>query len=395
MNSKHVFAVIGAAVIVALSGCSGEAANEPQMPPPPDVSVAPVLVKQVNQWDDFTGRVEAVEFVELRPRVSGHIERVNYVEGREVAKNDVLFVIDQRSYRAEVARAKAELESARAQRALASSDLERASKLFEARMISREEFDQRKTALDQAEANIGAAEAAADIAALNFAFTEVRAPIAGRAGRALVTAGNLVSADPGATLLTTIVSLDPVYVYFEGDEQTYLRYKAMGRDGQRTGGREARYPVRVGLAGESGYPHEGELDFVDNRVDPATGTIRARAKLPNKDRILTPGLFARVQLLAGDPFEAMLIDGKAVLTDQDRKYVYVVGPEGTAMRKDVRLGRIIDGLRVVESGLQAGDRVIVYGVQKVFFPGMPVQAHEIAMGDPPPMPQGPPGPMSH
>jgi membrane fusion protein, multidrug efflux system len=391
---RHLFVIIGIVLAASIAGCSGEAANDQAMPPPPDVSVATVAVREVSQWDEFTGRVEAVESVELRPRVSGYIERLNYIEGREVAKGDVLFDIDARTYRAALDLAEAELERARVQELLTQTELERARKLIESKAISLGEFDQRRATHAQAQANVRVAQAAVDVAALNLEFTKVRAPVAGRAGRALVTAGNLVSTDPNATLLTTIVSLDPVYVYFEGDEQTYLRYKAMSRGGERTGGREARYPVRIGLAGEDGYPHPGELDFVDNRVDPSTGTIRARALVPNRDRILTPGLFARVQLLAGDPFEAMLIDDKAILTDQDRKYVYVVGDDGLAMRRDIRTGRLIDGLRVVESGLAAGDRVIVHGVQKVFFPGMPVQAHEVAMGDPPP-PPGPPGGMAH
>lgn len=395
MKPGLVHPVIVALLAIALAACSGEAANDAQMmPPPPDVSVAPVVKREVSQWDEFTGRVEAVETVELRPRVGGYIDRVNYTEGHEVKKGDVLFDIDPRTWRAALARAEADLQRARVQELLTRTELERARKLIDTNSISTGEFDQRRAAHAQAEAEVLAAQAALDTAALNLEFTRVRAPISGRAGRAMVTAGNLVGTDPGATLLTTIVSLDPVYVYFEGDEQTYLRYKAMGRSGQREGGRVARYPVRVGLAGEDGYPHEGELDFVDNRVDPATGTIRARALVPNPERILTPGLFARVQLLAGNPFEAMLIDDRAVLTDQNRKFVYIVGDDGTAQRRDVRLGRMIEGLRVVEDGLAAGDRIIVHGVQKVFFPGMPVNAHEIAMGDPPP-PPGPPGGMTH
>ncbi len=395
MKPGLVHPVIVALLAIALAACSGEAANDAQMmPPPPDVSVAPVVKREVSQWDEFTGRVEAVETVELRPRVGGYIDRVNYTEGHEVKKGDVLFDIDPRTWRAALARAEADLQRARVQELLTRTELERARKLIDTNSISTGEFDQRRAAHAQAVAEVLAAQAALDTAALNLEFTRVRAPISGRAGRAMVTAGNLVGTDPGATLLTTIVSLDPVYVYFEGDEQTYLRYKAMGRSGQREGGRVARYPVRVGLAGEDGYPHEGELDFVDNRVDPATGTIRARALVPNPERILTPGLFARVQLLAGNPFEAMLIDDRAVLTDQNRKFVYIVGDDGTAQRRDVRLGRMIEGLRVVEDGLAAGDRIIVHGVQKVFFPGMPVNAHEIAMGDPPP-PPGPPGGMTH
>lgn len=373
--------------LVALAGCSSQAATEGGMPAPA-VSVAPVLVKEVRQWDEFTGRIEAKESVELRPRVSGYIDKVNYVEGQEVNKGAVLFTIDPRPYRAALARADAELARARTQAELAQSEVARAQKLAEARAISAEEFDQRRAAAAQAAANVQAAQAAVDVARLDLEFTEVRAPIAGRAGRALVTAGNLVSAQP-ATLLTTLVSLDPVFVYFEGDEQTYLRYNRMAREGERPSSRDARNPVRVGLATDTGYPHEGVVDFVDNQVDPTTGTIRARAVLDNADRVFTPGLFARVQLLGSGAFEAVLVDDKAVLTDQDRKYVYVLGPENRALRKDVQLGRMVDGLRVVRGGLESGDRVIVHGVQKVFFPGMPVQPMDIAMGDPPPAPSAP------
>lgn len=378
--NNNIAAVISAVTLVMLAGCNS-AAETGSMPPPPAVSVAAVVVRDVNQWDEFTGRVEAVETVELRPRVSGYIERIAYVEGGEVAKGDVLFVIDQRPYRAALEHARAELARAETQAELARSELVRAGRLAEARAISAEEYDQRESALAQAEANVRAAKAAVDIAELNFEFTEVRAPIDGRAGRALVTAGNLAQAD--ATLLTTIVSLDPVYVYFEGDEQTYLRYNAMDRNGERPSSRRARNPVRVALAGESGFPHVGEMDFIDNRVDPRSGTIRARAVLSNENRLFTPGLFARVQLLGSGVFRALLIDDKAVLTDQDRKYVYVVSDDGLALRRDVQLGRMIDGLRVVRSGLEPGERVIVHGVQKVFFPGMPVDAQAIAMGEPP------------
>jgi membrane fusion protein, multidrug efflux system len=371
------------ALIAAVSGCRGEAATE-SMPPPPEVSAATVLVKDVRPWDEFTGHVEAVETVELRPRVSGYIDRVNYEEGGEVKEGDVLFVIDQRTYRAELERAEAEFARAKTQADLARSEVARARKLAEARAMSAEELDQRLSALAQAEANIRAAQSAVDVAKLDLEFTEVRAPISGRAGRALVTPGNLVSTQPNATLLTTIVSMDPVYVYFEGDERSYLRYNAMSRNGTRASSGDVRNPVRVGLAGDEGFPYEGEMDFMDNQVNPDTGTIRARAVLPNPDRVFTPGLFARVQLAGSDTFRAMLIDDKAVLTDQDRKYVYIVGDDGSAQRRDVRLGRMADGLRVVEEGLEPQDRVIVHGVQKVFMPGMPVKAELIAMGDPPP-----------
>ena len=351
------------------------------MPPPPAVSVAEVVVREVSQWDELTGRVAAPETVELRPRVSGYIERVDFREGQEVARGDVLFVIDQRPYRAELQRAEAEVQRAVARRDVSRSEAARADQLAASRSISREEADQRKATAAEAEANVLAAQAALEMARLNLEYTEVRAPISGLVGRALVTSGNLAQAD--ATLLSMIVSLDPVHVYFETDEQTYLRYSAMARSGELASPREAERPVRVGLAGEQGYPHEGVMDFLDNQVDPATGTIRGRAVLANPDGIFIPGLFARVQVLGSGRFEALLIDDKAVMTDQDRQFVYVVGEDGTAQRRDIVPGRMVNGLRIAEKGLAPGDQVIVHGVQKVFFPGMPVQAETIAMGEPP------------
>lgn len=370
----------GAALLtLAIAGCNSDAAPN-AAPPPPAVSVAQVLNKKVAQWDEFTGRIAAVETVDLRPRVSGYIERVNYAEGQEVAKGDVLFVIDQRSYRAELARAEADLARARSQAELGRSEAARAGKLAAARAISTEEFDQRKAAAAQAAANVRAAQAALDIARLNMEYTQVRAPIAGRASRAQVTAGNLAQADQ--TLLTTIVSQDEVYVYFESDEQSFLRYNALARSGERPDSSQARVPVRVGLASDEDFPYEGVVDFVDNRVDPQTGTIRSRAVLDNRRRIFTPGLFARVRVLGAGARSALLIDPKAVLTDQDRKYVYVLGEGNTAQRRDIVLGRQAEGLQVVASGLKKDDQVIVHGVQKIFFPGMPVQPQPIDMGAP-------------
>ena len=378
---------VGLAILALASGIvvgfsqtvdGGKSADAANMPPPPEVSVAQVVARDVRQWDEFTGRVTAVETVELRPRVSGYVERVAYEEGQELRKGDLLFRIDQRSYRAAFDRARAELERARSEAKLAASELARAQTLVDARAISGEEFDARKAAATQGNAAVRAAEAALDRAQLDLEFTEVRAPIDGRAGRAVVTVGNLAQAD--STLLTTLVSLDPVHVYFEADEQTYLGYNELARRGERG---ESRNPVRIGLANETGYPHSGTLDFTDNQVDPRTGTIRARAVVPNPDRRFTPGLFARVQLEGSGVFHALLIDDKAVLTDQDRKYVYVLGPGNTAVRRDIELGRMVDGLRVVSAGLESADQVIVHGVQKVFVAGMPVTPQVIAMGDPP------------
>lgn len=376
---RVALASVSALALAILTACSGSHAGEAGAPPAPEVSAAPVLVKQISQWDAFSGRVEAVESVELRPRVSGYIDKVNYDEGQEVRKGDVLFTIDARSYQAEHDRARAELARARTQASLARSESDRAKRLSEQQAISTETWEQRRAAADQAGAQVQAAQAALDAAALNLEFTRVRAPISGRAGRAMVTAGNLVTAGDAASVLTTLVSLDKVHVYFDADEATFLRYANMARDGERPSAREQALPVRVGLSGEEGFPHQGTVDFLDNQVTRSTGTIRVRALLDNADRQFTPGLFARVQMLGSGQFQALLVDDKAVLTDQDRKYVYVVDKEGKAQRRDVQLGRIADGLRIIEGGLAAGDKVIVGGVQKVFMPGMPVQAKPVAM----------------
>jgi len=372
-SALGALALAGAiALALGSAGCTSRAAENAGMPPPAQVSAAQVLVRDVRPWDDYTGRIAAVDSVELRPRVSGYVERVAFREGQEVNKGDLLFVIDKRPYEAALAQAQAQLERARSDAQLARAQDARAQALIEAKAISREDFESRHAANASGNANVRAAEAAVEAARLNLQFTEIRAPIAGHAGRALVTAGNLAQAD--ATLLTTVVSVDPVHVYFEADEQSFLRYQ---RD-ERSRGNDG-YPVRVGLAGEQGYPHGGRVDFVDNTVDAGTGTIRARAVLANPDRLLTPGLFARVQLQGGAPFQATLVDDKAILTDQDRKYVYVVDGKHTAQRRDVRTGGISDGLRIVSEGLKPGDRVIVDGVQKVFFPGMPVKDALVAM----------------
>lgn len=361
-------------LITQLSGCDkGVAQNA--APPPPEVSAAPVLIKPVSQWDNFNGRVEAVQSVQLRPRVSGYIDAVNYREGDEVRKGQVLFTIDDRSYRAALEQAKAELARARSQASLARSESGRSEKLIGTQAISRESWEQRRSAASQAQADVLAAEAAVDMAQLNLDFTRVTAPIDGRASRAMITAGNLVTAGDSASVLTTLVSQQQMYVYFDVDENTFLNYQAMARQGQQ---RHA-LPVEIALVGEQGFPHQGKIDFLDNQLTASTGTIRMRALLDNQQRQFTPGLFARVRLPGSAQFEAVLIDDKAVLTDQDRKYVYVVDGEGKAQRRDIQPGAMVDGLRIVKSGLQSGDKVIIAGLQKVFMPGMPVTAQPVAM----------------
>ncbi len=363
---------------VLLVGCDNSVAQN-AAPPAPAVSAADVVVKSISQWDSFNGRIEAVESVQLRPRVSGYIDKVNYTDGQEVKKGEVLFTIDDRTYRAALEQAQANLARAKTQASLAQSEANRTDKLINTHLVSREEWEQRRSAAVQAQADIRAAQAAVDAAQLNLDFTKVTAPIDGRASRALITSGNLVTAGDTASVLTTLVSQKTVYVYFDVDESTYLHYQSLARSGQGASSNHTALPVEIGLTGEEGYPHQGKVDFLDNQLTPSTGTIRMRALLDNSQRQFTPGLFARVRLPGSAEFKATLIDDKAVLTDQDRKYVYIVDKEGKAQRRDITPGRLADGLRIVRQGLNPGDKVIVEGLQKVFMPGMPVNAKTVAM----------------
>lgn len=349
----------------------------PPVATPPEVSVAQVVSVTAPQWDEFTGRFSAIDAVDLRPRVSGYIQRVAYEEGQEVAVGQILFVIDPSSYQAELDRAAADLERARSKASLATSESERARKLAEQQVISTEMYEQRSAAMRQAQSEIRASQAAVDLARLNLGYTQVRAPVSGRAGKALVTVGNLAQAND--TVLVNIVSLDPMHVYFEGDEGTYLRYVNSIRAGEQLSPRNTRTPVRIGLTNEDGFPHTGYVDFVDNRVDEGTGTIRARAVVENKDGRFTPGLYARVQMMASEPRDMLLVDEKAIVTDQDRKYVYVLAGDKTVQRRDVQLGPKQDGLRIIRSGLQRSDRVVVNGLQKIMGSGTAVTPLVIPM----------------
>jgi RND family efflux transporter MFP subunit len=357
-------------LLVAVAACSrGLAEPAPASPPPPpDVSVARVVKRSVQDWQDFTGRLEAKHSVQLRPRVSGHIEAVQFTEGARVKKHQVLFRIDPRPFREEVSRLEAELRRGESQLALAKINHERGTRLLAQGAAAAGDFDKLTSARSDAAANLDSLRAALAAARLNLEFTNVRAPIDGRASYALIQAGNLAQSD---SVLTTIVSEDPIYAYFDVDEATYLR-------STRGAG---SISLQMGLSGEDGYPHQGKLDFVDNQVNPQTGTIRARGVFANAERRFTPGLFSRVRLVSNERFDALLVDDKALLTDQDRKYVYVLDESGKAQRRDVELGRMLGDLRIVRSGLSENERVIVSGIQKVFAPGMPVQATEVAMAE--------------
>ncbi|SEA35531.1 efflux RND transporter periplasmic adaptor subunit [Microbulbifer marinus] len=362
------FILIGLSALV-LAGCdTGEQGS--QQAPPPAVEVAEVVAEPATLWSGFTGRVAAPETVDLRPRVSGYIGRVSFTEGDLVQRGDVLFTIDQRPYRARERAARAELASARSQLTLAEGRAKRAQQLLNTRAISREEYDQRIAARDSARATVQAAEAALENARLELQYTEVKAPISGRVGRAFVTRGNLANADQ--TLLTTLVSVNPMYVYFESDEQTFGSSRALLA-------REQHPQVRIGLAGEQGYPHRGELDFIDNRLDSRTGTMQFRAVVANPDGIFQPGQFARVEMPTEELGQAVLVNSKAVLTDQDRRFVYLVNENNVTERREVQTGPQQDEMTLIRSGLQPGERIVVNGVQKIFFPGMPVQPELVAM----------------
>lgn len=365
--------VTGFAVVVValtLAACKPQAAPAPQAMP---VTVASVLEREIAEWDEFTGRLEAIDSVEIRPRVTGYIDRIAFREGGEVKAGDLLFIIDPKPYQAELQRAEAQVSSARAQAQLAAQLLANASKLRQAGAISQDEFDERKSADAVAREAVRAAEAEANVARLNLGYTRVTSPIAGRVSKAEITEGNLVTGGTqDATLLTTVVSLDPIYAEFEGDEQIYLRYTQLDREGDRQSSRDAPNPVFMGLANEDGFPHEGHMVFVDNQVNPRTGTIRARAIFDNGAGLFTPGLFARIQLLGSGKYKAVLITDRAVGTDQDRKYVLVVNKEKTIEYRAVKLGRVVDGLRIVKEGLRPGELIVVNGLQRVR-PGALVQ----------------------
>ncbi|HWM68246.1 MAG TPA: efflux RND transporter periplasmic adaptor subunit [Steroidobacteraceae bacterium] len=368
-----------AVVAATLSACGrNEAATNSAAGAPPQVTVAQVISKPVTEFDEFTGRFEAIDRVEIRPRVTGYISSVNFTEGSEVQKGDVLFVIDQRPYAAELKHAQAQLAQAKSALALAKSEKARATNLLAQHAISQEEYDTRSSGDEQAEANVQLAESALDTAALNMTYTKVTSPINGRVSRANITLGNLVNT--GQTLLTTVVSLDPIYVRFDGDEQAYLRSVKAARDRVAAGSKDVAAPVLVGLADEGGFPHSGVMVFQDNEIDPQTGTIRTRAKLDNHDRAFTPGLFARVRLLGEKKYDALLINDSAVGTDQTVKYVLVVGADSKVEYRPVKLGPVIDGLRVIREGLKVDDTIVVNGLQRVR-PGSPVTPQKVAMGE--------------
>lgn len=371
-----------AASALLLAACSrGEANNPPGPPPPPPVSVAPAVERQVTEWDEFSGRLVAVERVELRSRVSGYLRSIHFRPGQLVQKGDLLFQVDPRPFEAALARAEAALASARTRAELARTELARAERLLAERAVAQRDVDERAAARRDLDASILAAEAAVKTARLDLEYASIRAPISGRISKEEVTVGNLIQGDgPSPTLLTSLVSVDPIYAEFEGDEQVYLKYMQMARNGERPSSRTTRNPVLLGLANEQGFPRRGQMVFVDNRIDPQTGTIRARAEFENKDGALTPGLFARIRLLGSGSYKAVMTPERAIGTDQSKRFVLVVGDDGIAQFREVKLGALVDGMRVVRDGLKPGELVVVNGLQRVR-PGAPVTPEKLDVDD--------------
>jgi multidrug efflux system membrane fusion protein len=363
----HSFCILNALAVglaVTLSGCGDKPAQ------PAAVAAAPVTVAQpvkrtVTDWDDFTGRFEAVEEVQVRARVGGFVTSVEFRDGAFVKAGDLLYVIDSRPFEAVAEQAEGQLADARAKAELGKRELDRALTLNQTQAVADSIVDQRRQTLQAANASISQAEGALKAAQLNIEFTHVLAPIGGRVSRHLVSVGNLVQgSDSGATLLTSIVSLDPIYVYFDMDEATYVRNNRLYFEGKRPSSRDTPNPVQVTLTGETKPSHDGKMDFVDNRLDVSTGTLRGRAVIPNQDYSILPGQFGRVRLIGSSPYEALLIPDSAIATDQSRKIVFVVKDDDTVEARAVTLGPLDDGLRVIREGLKPEDRVIVDGLQR-------------------------------
>ena len=369
---------ITAAAVVALGAlvALGPAAQGQNAPPPPKVTVATPVVKPIMEWDDFTGRFEAVDTVDVRARVSGYLEAVHFEEGSLVEAGDLLFTIDPRPYQATYDVSVATLKVAETEFEFASKELERAEELVQRGNISRSAVDERRQRFAAAQAEIEGAKAAIRRAKLDLEFTQIRAPFAGRVSNKQVSIGNLIKADD--TVLTNIVSLDPIHFYFDVDERSYLAYARMAREGKRPSGRVTPYVVRVTLADEREPVRQGQLDFVDNRIDQATGTMRGRAIFANKDLILQPGLFGRISIPGSPVYDGILIPDEAIASDQDRRIVYVLDESNAINAQVIRPGPRIDGYRVVRRGLTGTERIVVNGLMRVR-PGITVDPEEIEL----------------
>ena len=364
-NYSYLFKLLLiAALLMQMSACSRE--TDDVQRPPPKVTVATPLVNNVTDWDEHSGRLAAVETVEVRARVSGYLQSVNFNEGSILEKGDLLYVIDPRPYQASLDAAAAEVAMAEATLQLAENDLRRVQRLIKSRMVAEEEVDARTQEKRRAAASLELATAAERAAKLNLEFTQVYSPIKGRIGKTQVTQGNLINGgESSATLLTTIVSLDPIHFYISADEQDYMKYLRLAQSGDRPSSRNVRNPVRLRLADETDFLHEGYMDFVDNQIDVTTGTQMGRAVFKNPDLFLVPGMFAEIQLIGTGPYEAVQIPDSAIASDQSQRFVFVIDENNLAQRKMVTPGRIEHGLRIIHTGLSKEDRVIIKGIQRV------------------------------
>jgi RND family efflux transporter MFP subunit len=360
-------------LVLVLAGCS---APPPTAPPAPQVSVAVPIERDVVDWDDYVGRFEAPQDVEVKPRVSGIVEQVRFREGVEVRKGQLLFLIDPRPFRATLEQSRGELAKAQAAVANARTELARARKLLDVQAISREEFETKQANLRTADAGVAAARAAVEAKALDVSFTAVRAPITGRISDKRIAPGGYVTS--GQTVLTRIVSVNPIWFSFDGAESFYLKYVREARSGTRPSSRYTPNPVDIQLADEKDYRWHGRMAFVDNAIDPQSGTIRAHAVVANPDGFLVPGMFGRARLLGSGTYHAMLVPDEAIVTDQTRRFVYVIGGDGKTAQRVVTTGPLVAGLRVVKAGLTARDRVVVDGLTRLQ-PAMPVSAHLIKL----------------
>ena len=379
-RTRIALAVIGVLVVAGLGTLGAirldsHPAVAAEAPPAPEVDVAPVLNRTITDWQTYSGRMAAVEKVEIRPQVSGTIVSVNFHDGALVKQGETLFVIDPRPYQAAVDQAAAQLAAAQARTGYAQSDWERAQRLIGDNAIAKRDYDEKQNASREANANLKAAQAALEAAQINLGYTRIVAPVAGRVSRAEITVGNVVSAGASAAPLTTLVSVSPIYAEFDADEQTYLDYISHMKNGSKV-------PVELGLANESGYSRTGTIESVDNRLDTTSGTIRVRARFDNADGALVPGLYARIKVSGSAPHPALLVDDAAIGTDQDKKFVYVVDSSGKIAYRTVQTGGQQGNLRVILDGLKAGDHVVVNGTQRVR-PGEAVRSHMVPMnGDP-------------
>lgn len=363
------------ASLLVLVAC-GKAPEATLAPAAAKVSVAEVLQQPINEWDEFTGRLEAPESVEIRPRVSGYIDHVSFREGSLIKKGDLLFQIDPRPFQAEVKRLEAQLQQARASQTRALNEARRGDRLRQSNAISAELADARSSAAQEAQAAAAATQAELDNAKLNLSFTRVTSPIDGRVSRAEITEGNLVNA--GQSLLTSVVSTDKVYAYFDADERVFLKYVELAR--KAGGDARGASPVYLGLTSETGNPHLGKLDFLDNQVNPRTGTIRGRAVFDNKDGRFTPGLYARIKLVGSDTYPAALIKDDAIGTDLGKKFVLVLGENNTVAYRSIELGPKVQGLRIIRTGLAKGEKIVVNGLQHTM-PGATVDPQSVPMAD--------------